>query len=343
MKTNSETIILSTIPEKTTFAGPSEKSIIIESSETDSITNSLNTTNSKLFVMLYGYENYNYINNIISFRIYFIIFGSTQYPTNIYFSVSIIFSNYMRNLEETNLPANCSFQLEKDKLLAYNCEAKTKQRMNITNISANYDFDFQAPYELYVSLQASNNKDKLQLQTGDSILSKHLIILTGDLTQDKNYFSIEGELDNSYPLDNKFNLTLYDNQSSVKNSSCEINNNTYNDFQIKCNKDNLGNISINNSVSYMTNSQLLVIINNGQNDLLYQMNENNRYKHYFYLKKDKSLSPALIAIIVIILVLVIAAIIALIIKFRKKNLKTKRQNLYSADSNFNFELTNSKN
>ena len=328
--------------ESTTATESTESS---ETFETDTITNALNTTDSKLKIMLYGYQNFRYISNIISFRIYFIVFDGFV-PKNIYFTLFIIFSNYVRYLDETNGTATCTLnEEENDKLYQYNCEAKPKQEVNLKNITVNYDFDFQTPYELTISPQAEINKDKLIEQTGDMINSKHFIYLKGILTQDSKYFSIKGELDQNYAIDKQFNLTVYDAQNSNKNISCETINEKYDNIEIKCNKTNLNNIRINNTVSYMTSSQMLVMITEGQNDLISQISQPNETNYeqqqkHFYKSKSKSNSTAIIIVIIVIFVVVIALIIGGIILYRKRILQSEKPRLPS-DSSFNFHVSSS--
>ena len=207
--------------------------------ETELITNSLIT---KLKVYLFGYENYRYFKNRITFRIYFITIIEGNNPVNItymYFTLSIRYSNYIRKLEEMNLIAHCILDEERKDLSEYNCEANPKQEINITGVSLNFDFVFLNPIDLSISPLALLNKDKLIELTGDAIHSKKFIILAGDLIQDKDYFSIKGELNNNYKKDNKFNLTLYNDQGSAINSSCQIVKEVANNIEIKCNKNNL--------------------------------------------------------------------------------------------------------
>ena len=319
-----------------------ETTTIAETTDIESTSNG-NSTDSPLKIMIYGYQNYRFINNVITFKIYFILFDG-YYPRNVYFTLFIFFSNYMRYLDDSmNVTSSCSFNEENDKLLSYNCEAKPEKEISLTNATVNYDFDFQAPYELYESSQALYNKDKLHEQTGDLIGSKHIIYLKGDLTQDDNYFRIKGTLDKNYQIDKTFNLTVYDNQNSIKNISCETEKEIYNDFEIKCSKNELYNIDVNNTVSYMTSSQMLVIINEGQNTIISQTSENTESpenpnsNHLFYGKNKKSsLSAAIIVVIVIVIVVVLMIVAGILIKYRKKIFNKGIRYETKSDSNFNL-------
>ena len=319
-----------------------ETTTIAETTDIESTSNG-NSTDSPLKIMIYGYQNYRFINNVITFKIYFVLFDG-YYPRNVYFTLFIFFSNYMRSLDDSmNVTSSCSFNEENDKLLSYNCEAKPEKEISLTNATVNYDFDFQAPYELYESSQALYNKDKLHEQTGDLIGSKHIIYLKGDLTQDDNYFRIKGTLDKNYQIDKTFNLTVYDNQNSIKNISCETEKEIYNDFEIKCSKNELYNIDVNNTVSYMTSSQMLVIINEGQNTIISQTSENTESpenpnnKHLFYGKdKNSSLSAAVIVVIVIIVIAVLLIIAGILIKYRKKIFDKEIRNETKSETNFNL-------
>jgi hypothetical protein len=311
--------------------------------ETELITNSLIT---KLKVYLFGYENYRYFKNRITFRIYFTTIIEGNNPVNItymYFTLSIRYSNYIRKLEEMNLIAHCTLDEERKDLLEYNCEASPEQEINITGISLNFDFAFIIPIDLSISPLALLNKDKLMERTGDTLHSKKLIILTGDLIQDKDYFSIKGELDNNYKKDNKFNLTIYNDQGSAINSSCQIVKEVANNIEIKCNKNNLENIdgvSINNSVSYMTYSMLLVKIKDGQDDYLYKAND---LKNQFFFKSEKKLKTSVVIAIIIVAILIIAIIVGIIL-FLRNNKSRINNNTNSFDLiNYNLKKLSSIN
>jgi hypothetical protein len=135
--------------------------------------------------------------------------------------------------------------------------------MNIQKVSINYDFNFNSPYELSVSPLAEYNKDKIMNQTSNTLSSKDLVILRGNLTSENDYFLIKGKLDENKDIDDKFYLTVYSNTSNLINISCETTNEIYNNFEIKCEKDKSTSINVNNSMSYMDSKLLLVVIEEG--------------------------------------------------------------------------------
>ena len=115
---------------------------------------------SKLNILLYGYDNYEFENNIMKFSIYFIITGGNYFPNIIFFTINIIFDYIARNLEESNKNITCSLE-DEDKLAKYNCELNQEEKMNIQKVSINYDFNFNRPYELLISPLAEYNKEQI--------------------------------------------------------------------------------------------------------------------------------------------------------------------------------------
>ena len=321
-----------------------ESTILVDSStneETNSISNqtSPDTTSSetnKLNILLYGYDNYTFQNNIMTFSIYFLRTGGNEFPNIIFFTINIIFDYIGRNLaEQANKNITCSLE-EENKLAKYNCMLSSQDKMNIQKVSINYDFNFNSPYELSVSPFAEFNKDKIMNQTSNIISSKDLIILYGNLTSENNYFLVKGELDENTEIDDKFNLTVYSNTSNLINISCETTNEIYNNFEIKCEKDKSKSINVNNSMSYMDSKLLLVIINEGESG---NVLPDDTYPHKYYNRKSgKSLSDG--AIIAIILAIVLVSVITgLLLIFRKKVFKVTKEthnHLESYESNMNL-------
>ena len=296
---------------------------------------------SKLKILLYGYDNYAFENNIMTFSIYFRRIGGSICPRIVFFTINIIFDYIARNLEESNKNITCILE-DEDKLAKYNCELNPEEKMNIQKVLINYDFNFNSPYELSVSPLAEYNKDKLMNQTSNILSSKDLVILHGNLTSESNYFLIKGELDENKEIDDKFNLTVYSNTSNLINISCETTNEIYNNFEIKCEKNKSVSINVNNSMSYMNSTLLLVIIDEGET-----VNEapRNTYSHkYFYRKNGDSLSAG--AIIAIIAAIVVVCIVTgLLLIFRKKlfnNGKRSDPTLGSYDTNLNLKNSNIK-
>jgi hypothetical protein len=207
--------------------------------------------------------------------------------------------------------------MDEDKLARYDCIFNPEQKMNITNVSLNYDFNFNTPYEMTISPLASFTKDKLINQTGNIISSKDIIILYGNLTQNNDYFFVKGNLNKNFEIDNRFNLTVYLN-NVPKNISCEIQNNNYNDFEIKCEKDDSQNFNINNTISRMETTLLLLSINSEENDLV--EGKKVEYNKLYNKKGNKNLSPGVIVAIVLS-VIVVCVVVGLLVIFRNRIFK----------------------
>ena len=139
--------------------------------------NSIDTTNfasNKYTILFYGYDNYNFLNNIITFSIYFFENKAVAFPKFIFFTINIIFEYTLRNLDE-KLNQNLTCSLEKEgKLVNYNCRSNPQEKMNIMKITANNDFNFNfnIPYDFIISPFAQFNKDIIINQTGNSIASR---------------------------------------------------------------------------------------------------------------------------------------------------------------------------
>jgi hypothetical protein len=253
-----------------------------------------------------------------------------------------MFDYNVRNLvEQLNKNIACSLE-GTNKLAKYNCKLNPEEKMDIKKITINYDFDFNNSYDLEISSLALFNKDKIVNRTDNFISSKELIILNGNLDQDNQYFYINGKLDENDKIDDKFNLTVYSSTSEQLNASCETINENYNNLQIRCEKVRLTNFNVNNSISYMESKQLLVIIEDGESDLVEAkiISGNNKYNY----KENSSLSGGIIAAIVVVIVVVLT-IIALIIIFRKKLFNKKEASIKDsmADTVKNFKITDMNN
>jgi len=175
------------------------------------------------------------------------------FPKFIFFTIDIIFEYSFRNLDEKlNQNLTCSLE-EEGKLLKYNCRSDPQEQMDIMKITANNDFifNFNYPYDLIISPFAQFNKDKIVNITGNFISSKEIIIFYGNLTQENDYFKVKGILDKESQIDNHFNLTVYSNTSEQINILCETTNEKFDNFEIKCEKDESVDFNINNSISFM--------------------------------------------------------------------------------------------
>ena len=284
---------------------------------------------NKYTITLIGYDNYNFQNNLITFSIYFLKINGFIFPKSIFFTIDIIFEYIVRNLDElSNQNLTCSFEEEK-KLAKYNCRSNPLEKMNIMKITANNDFNFNFnnSYDLIIIPFAQFNRDKIVNQTGNFISSKEIIFFYGNLTQENDYFKVKGKLDEESQLDNQFNLSVYSNTSNQIQILCETINEKFDNFEIKCEKDESVDFNINNSISFMESKNLFVIVDG--EDKVFMKTSNNTEKlktNKIYSKKNSSLSPGIIAVIVIALAIV-CILAGLMIIFRKKLFK--KNGLYS--------------
>ena len=246
------------------------------------------------------------------------------FPKFIFFTIDIIFEYTFRNLDEKlNQNLTCSLE-EEGKLVKYNCRSNPQEKMDIMKITANNDFNFNYPYVLIISPFAQFNKDKIVNKTGNFISSKEIIIFYGNLTQENDYFKVKGILDEESQIDNHFNLTVYSNTSEQINILCETTNEKFDNFEIKCEKDESVDFNINNSISFMESKQLLVIVEGEEKVFMKTQNNTNHPKinRIYQKKNNNSLSSGIIALIIIALVIV-CILIGLMIIFRKKLFKKK--------------------
>ena len=268
-----------------------------------------NSDSSQLSILLYGYDSYSFINNLLSFSIYFFKISGNSLPRTIFFTISLIFNYITRILEEVDKNITCSLE-DEDKLAKYNCEYSPNETINITGVSINYDFNFNTPFELTVTPLAEFNKDKIHTLTQNSIHSKDLVILYGNLTQKEKYFSITGKLNETDEIDDKFNLSVFSETSSLVNISCEKKEEDSQNLEIQCQKDKSLNYTINNSISLMENKSLLVILDKAE----IETNNNTSYRIY---RKNENNSLSAGGIVAIIIPLVLICIITLFLVFRK--------------------------
>ena len=279
-----------------------------------------NSISNKYIILLYGYDNYNFQNNLITFSIYFLKSEGISFPKLLLFTINIMFEYIGRNLvEQSNQKLTCSLA-DEEKLEKYNCESNAVEQMNIMKITVNYDFsfNFNNSYDLVISPFAQFNRDKIVNQTGNIISSKELIIFKGNLTQEDDYFNIKGKLDEDSQLDNHFNLTVLSNDSDLIPIICEETNEKFDNYEIKCEKKKSIELNINNSISFMESKQLLVIIDGEEKVFSKTQNttKNSKYNR-FYLKSNNSLSSGMV-ISIIIPIVIVCLLAGLMIIFRKK-------------------------
>ena len=222
---------------------------------------------------------------------------------NWYFCYIIIkYSNILS--EKSKKTTTCTLK-EENKLVKYNCEINQTENIDIKNIEVNYDFDFNKPYELLVSPIAEFNKDKIINQTTAKISTSNLILFYGDLSLENNYFRVKGKLDENSQINNNFKLNVYSNDNIQINISCEVINNTYNNFEIKCAKDKSAGFNINNTISYTEPKQLLIIINDGENDFVDEKSFDEINKNYYKNKNDRYVTGGIIALVIVLAVIFI--------------------------------------
>jgi hypothetical protein len=267
--------------------------------------------------------------------------NGNDFPKKITFTINIIFDYILRILsEKSKKTATCTLK-EQNKLVKYNCEINQTENIDIKNIEVNYDFDFNKPYELLVSPIAEFNKDKIINQTTAKISTSNLILFYGDLSLENNYFRVKGKLDENIQINNNnFILNAYTEDYKQINISCEIINNIYNNFEIKCDRDKSTGFNVNNTISDIEQKQLLIIINDGGNDFVDKKSIDGIGKKYFNTKNNKSLSGGIIALIIVLSIIFITIILLMII-FRKKLFKNKTQSDVDESSIFKITRDNS--
>ena len=187
-----------------------------------------------------------------------------------------------------------------------------------------------------ISPFAEFNRDKIVNKATNYISSKGLIIFNGNLDQDDDHFFVKGKLNENYKIDNKFNLTVYSNTSYQINISCETTNENFNNFEVQCEKVRSTNFNINNSISYMNSKQLLIIIEDGETDLV--EGKNIIYNKYINNKENSSISSGAIAAIIIAIVGV-CILTGLIIIFRKKIFQIKKERNCSTENFQNLDVS----
>ena len=167
-----------------------------------------------------------------------------------------------------------------------------------------------------------------------------MILFYGDLSLENDYFRVKGKLNENIQINNNFILNAYSEDYKQINISCEVINNIYNNFEIKCDRDKSVSFSVNNTISYMEQKQLLIIINDGGNDFVDKISLDEMGENRFNKKNNKTLSGGIIALIIVGSVIVIAIILLII--FRTKLFKNKTQSNESTstmESKNIFELT----
>jgi len=71
---------------------------------------------------------------------------------------------------------------------------------------------------------------KIVNQKGNLISSRELISFNGNLEIKNDYFLMKGKLDENKKIENKFNITVYSNNSNLINISCETTNEIFDNF-----------------------------------------------------------------------------------------------------------------
>ena len=328
--TTPKTTVITTTP-KTTVITTTPKTTIPVIKTTVITIAPLNTTISlpPLKLLHYGYDKFRIANGNIYFNTYFrSITDEDSYPSELNFSTLIYCPNAI------NKTATCKLK-QNGQLLTYNCQVKLDtSSISISNVTANLDLNFNRDYILYLSPQSNYTRGKLQNQTEDLIIPEDLLILIGNISSENDYFSVKGDLTGDKDPDDDFTLTIYDKTTgNPYNISCVSQNKSKDNYEIRCNKDQIITANLNNTLGNMDETKLLLIINDG-NDDLYKVDIPNstspsEFKKTF-LKSSKKLSAGGIVAIVLSVVLVLA-IVSLLTFMIKKKLNNKAISLGNID------------
>ena len=282
-----------------------------------------------LKLLLYGYDKFRIVTDRIYFSIHFrSITYEDSYPSELTFSIIIYYGLKKVEYKSDNSPdtinktATCQL-IQNGQLLAYDCQVKLDtSNITINNVAANLDLNFNRDYTLYLSPQANYTRVKLQNQAEEFIIPEYLLVLIGNISLENEYFSVKGNLTGDSEPDDDFTLTIFDKiTGNPYNISCVTQNKSKDNFEIKCNKDQQITANLNNTLGNMDETKLLLILNDG-NDDLYKVDITNSTSSsafkYISKKNNQKLSAGAIVAIVLSIVLVLILLALLLFMIKKK-------------------------
>ena len=200
------------------------------------------------------------------------------------------------------------------------------------------DLNFNREYTLLLSPQAIYTRTQLQNQTEDLIIPEDLLILIGNISQMNESFSVNGNLTGDSEPDDNFTLTIFDNMTGTPyNISCLTQNKSKDNFGIKCNKDQQITANLNNTMGNMNETKLLVILNDG-NDDLYKVDKTNSSSFFYSKKKNNKLSSGAIAAIILGIVLTVILVISLTFIIKKSAFLKVKKNRDENESKVNLHV-----
>jgi len=183
-------------------------------------------------------------------------------------------------------------------------------------------------------MQEQNYKN----QTEELIIPQNLLILIGNISQENAAFSVKGDLTGDSEPDDDFTLTIFDNITrNPYNISCLTQNKSKDNFEIRCNKDQQITANLNNTLGNMNETKLLLILNDGNDDLYKVDITNSSSQSLFFSKKGNTkLSSGAIAAIVLSLLLTVVLVISLSFIIKKSAIIKIKKNKDENESRVNL-------
>jgi hypothetical protein len=295
---------------------------------------------SYLFLFI---DNYIQNKNEFSFFIYFYIYDQLYYSNKLTFTINLLDLQGQIVSEKVN----CFFIQNNNNITKYNCSGNING--NLINITPNYDFDFNQDSSLYINDFGNHSLYNLQNQTGNKYSNAEIIVLNNSILSSHNQgFIIEGKINElKYDFDN-ITLKMFDDTTGLeKKINCTSINKDKNNYRINCQTKDLFTGSINNTlgeIQELNDKYLLIIIGDGNNDLLNKTNQNGteeeipKINNNIYIKKSSGLSlGAIVAIIISCIAVLVIALIFTIIYHKNQFKKHKYTHSNESESGFNIK------
>ena len=292
------------------------------------------TDNKKAKIHILSFNSFTLSGNTISFNSFF-MFNDIIPPKVIYFELTFVFRERLRNLEGIkNETAKCSIEesSEVTESAIFNCEATNTENKDFVQIVVNpgIKLDNNQAIDLGEINYSEDSALALQnLQKQNQKINKIYILNNGELKEDPkwNYFIINGDINkfNGGSNDN-YRLEVYDTSKNgndkVQSVSCKLEQTKNIKYKFKCTPDENLKGKIDLSPMFIDNKHEQVTLNmiTPSQEVNFnansQTNNNNSTSYQISRKSSSGSSAGLIAGIVIASVIVFIIVTIIIIHFK---------------------------
>ena len=233
--------------------------------------NTIYSPNTK--ILLLGFENYQIIQNIISFNVIFKKIYGNIFPKKLIITIHIV-NGILRNLEEETKIVVCPrISNDNEDNIKFYCSKKTNLN-NITNISADKNFSLvdengNAYDNLSSFLTGFGNRTIGNLQNENGQIKDFIILENSRINIDEPKFNIFGYISENIYFILEDNVSLFINdKENIKEIPCFISNNENSYFELECSPNHSISFHIDNVYGAISDKNLIISMKQDENDYI---------------------------------------------------------------------------